>query len=100
MALSSSLGLTLVRASCLLLFHGFLALKILGQYNVTWQCANLTVPVDYFDATDNETAQLGIAWACSNELESPQGAYICEKEKNVERHYRSEKRVNKTELYS
>ena len=43
-------------------------------FNVTWQCANLTIPIDYLDATDNKTTQLGIAWARPNELETPIGA--------------------------
>ena len=36
--------------------------------NVTWQCANLTVPLDYRNATDNTTTQIGMAKAHPNEL--------------------------------
>lgn len=35
----------------------------LANETVQWQCANLTVPVDYLKTSDNKTTQVGIAWA-------------------------------------
>ena len=43
------------------------------MYNITWQCANLTVPIDY-RSTKNSTTQVGVVRGRPNELEKPLGA--------------------------
>jgi hypothetical protein len=42
--------------------------------DVTWSCANLTVPIDYRNATSNLTTNVGIVRGRPNELDVPQGA--------------------------
>ena len=43
------------------------------DFNVTFQCANLTVPVNYLDPTQNKTTQVGMAKAHPIELKDPLG---------------------------
>jgi hypothetical protein len=40
---------------------------------LTFECANLTVPLDYLDNPQNKTTQLGIAKAHPMELTEPLG---------------------------
>lgn len=40
---------------------------------MTWQCANLTVPVDYLHNLENKTTQIGLAKARPAELTVPLG---------------------------
>jgi hypothetical protein len=43
-------------------------------YDVVWQCANLTVPLDYRNGTGNATTVVGIARGRPKGLETPIGA--------------------------
>jgi hypothetical protein len=42
--------------------------------NVTWSCYNLTVPIDYRNATSNLTTTVGIVRGRPKEIDAPQGA--------------------------
>ena len=44
-----------------------------ANYNLTFTCANLTVPMDYLDNPQNKTTQLGVAKAHPMELTEPLG---------------------------
>src|SRR5579859_4833417 len=43
-----------------------------SQFNIKWQCANLTVPMDYRSA-DNKTTQIGIVRGHSNDVAQSTG---------------------------
>ena len=39
---------------------------------MVWQCANLTVPVDYRDGSNNKTTQIGVTWAHPKDVDGIQ----------------------------
>jgi len=44
-----------------------------ANYNLTFTCANLTVPLDYLNNPQNKTTQVGVAKAHPQELTTPVG---------------------------